>query len=286
MTKKGRGLLLGLAASIMLLPGVAAAQINDPRVLQMEEQMRQMRGQIEELNFLMLQMQEQMRRQQEDNEFRLQQLEDQQQGSAQPAAPAPGSNQVAANPPPAVTTPTQDRPTAGTAPPPGNLGTISVDGQGNVTGSDIDFSSVGVNSSDPGGPIGSVSGQMNAEELYRTGYEHVLNGDYALAEEIFKRFVALYPNDVLAPDARFWLGESVLAQGRFQDAADIFIDNRTRHPQSGKAAETMLKIGTIMAALGNRDVACVTFADALANHPNMNANVRQRIEGERAEARC
>ncbi len=41
----------------------------------LEEQLRQMNGKIEELNFQVLQMQEQIRKQQEDNEFRFQQLE-------------------------------------------------------------------------------------------------------------------------------------------------------------------------------------------------------------------
>src|SRR5690606_13511920 len=41
----------------------------------LEDQVRQLNGKIEELNFQILQMQEQIRKQQEDNEFRFQQLE-------------------------------------------------------------------------------------------------------------------------------------------------------------------------------------------------------------------
>ena len=77
--------------ALTMLGGPAAAQINDPRILQLEEQVRQLTGRVEELNFQMLQMQEQMRRQQEDNEFRFQQLEDQQQGALEPA-PAGGTD--------------------------------------------------------------------------------------------------------------------------------------------------------------------------------------------------
>ena len=51
------------------------AQAGDPRVTQLEEQIRQLSGTIEELNFQILQMQEQMRKMQEDNEFRFQELE-------------------------------------------------------------------------------------------------------------------------------------------------------------------------------------------------------------------
>ena len=73
-----------LLAALMISLGLslqASAQVVDPRILQLEEQLRQLNGRIEELNFQMLQMQETLRRQQEDNEFRLQQLEEEQQGS-------------------------------------------------------------------------------------------------------------------------------------------------------------------------------------------------------------
>jgi TolA-binding protein len=55
-------------------PPVLMAQAGDPRVSQLEEQIRQLTGKIEELNFQILQMQEQMRKVQEDNEFRFQEL--------------------------------------------------------------------------------------------------------------------------------------------------------------------------------------------------------------------
>lgn len=274
---------------LVTMGGPAGAQIADPRVLQLEEQVRQLTGRVEELNFQLLEMQEQLRRQQEDNEFRLQQLEDERQGVLE--APAPdgtGSGAVAA---------TADEngarvPTPGTGgdaalgTPPRDLGTLTVDADGNVIGTGIDFSDHGISAAIGVDQTNAIGGEIEPEALYRIGYEHVLNGDYPIAEQVFARFIDLYPDDVLVADARFWLGESVLAQGRFEDAAEIFIDARARHPQAGKAAETMLKIGTIMAALGDREIACVTFADALETHPGMGAKVRRQIEAERAAVRC
>ncbi len=45
------------------------------RVQQLEEQLRQLNGRVEEMSFQLLQMQEQLRKAQEDNEFRFQELE-------------------------------------------------------------------------------------------------------------------------------------------------------------------------------------------------------------------
>jgi len=283
-----------LAAIALVVPGSAHAQVTDPRVMQLEEQLRQLTGQVEELNFQLLQMQEQLRRQQEDYEFRFQQLEDGGVGATPPQEgriePPPANTQTAEAP--TTDRGTNDRLTATPGPPeapgapPRNLGTLTLDPNGGVLDSDIDFSDEALGAAIDGGQVASITGAMDPEELYRTGYSHVLNGDYVLAEELFASFIDLYPNDLLIADARFWLGESVLAQGRYEDAAQIFIDTRSRHPDAEKAPETMLKIGTIMAALGNRDVACVTLADALGTHVDMNPNLRQRIVDERAKARC
>src|SRR5882757_1331889 len=46
------------------------AQQDGAGVTGLEDQLRQLNGKVEELNFQILQMQEQMRKQQEDNEFR------------------------------------------------------------------------------------------------------------------------------------------------------------------------------------------------------------------------
>lgn len=277
--------LWGLVA-LMALAGPATAQITDPRILQLEEQVRQLTGRIEELNFQLLQMQEQLRLQQEDNEFRFQQLEDNEQGAVQP----PSSDGAAVASAPDEKAGRVTAPAAGADPntgaPPRDLGTLTVSPDGNVLGANIDFSQQGIDAAIAGETTSAISGEIDPEALYRIGYEHVLNGDYQIAEQVFERFVELYPEDVLVADARFWHGESVLAQGRFEDAAQIFIDARARHPQTGKAAETMLKIGTIMAALGDRSIACVTFADALNSHPDMSGTLRSRIEAERTKAQC
>ena len=64
------------------------AQADDAvfRINQLDETIRRLNGEIEELNFQLLQMQEQMRRMQEDNEFRFQELE-KRQGSLNSSKP-------------------------------------------------------------------------------------------------------------------------------------------------------------------------------------------------------
>lgn len=272
--------------------GPSFAQMGDPRVTELQEQIRQLNGQIEELNFQILQMQETVRKQQEDMEFRIQDLEDQKQGAVQPSAGEKTTDvaQAAQTTQPTLTTNTEPRlggsSVADAGAPPRNLGAITLDESGNVVGTSIDFSAENVEKSVDGTQVASVSGTMNAEDLYKAGYGYILSGDYKLAEGVFSTFSSTYPNDALIADARFWLGESLLAQGKYEDAADEFIEVRSLYPDAPKAPETMYKIGTIMAALGNREVACVTFTDALQTHTDMSQPLRNKIDEERAKAKC
>lgn len=282
--------------AIMAVMGASYAQLSDPRVVQLQEQLRQLTGQVEELNFQLLQMQENMRRQQEDMEYRIQELEDQQQGSVvtgdQPSTELANSEQFGSSGAQATASlPTTSVPAgASTEPrlgePPRSLGSIQLDANGDVLETSIDFSAQSVEQSIDGTQVASLSGEINAEELYMAGYRYVLDGDYNLAEEVFSTFVDTYPDDPLIADARFWLGESLLAQGRFEEAADAFIVARSLHPNATKAPETLYKIGFIMAALGNRQIACVTFEDALKTHADMSDPLRTKIGAERAKAQC
>jgi tol-pal system protein YbgF len=266
------------------------AQVTDPQVYALEEQVRQLNGKIEELTFQLLQLQEQLRKTQEDNEFRFQELEKTDRtdagGTGAPArtdtaqAPAGGdpAPEIAAGPAPGSST---ER-----GMPPRDLGTLKVDEQGNVLGGTVDFSENQIKSAIDGQAVASVESIDDPEELYRQGYSQVLNGDYNVAEGVFRSFLELFPGDALAGDAQFWLAESVRGQGRLEEAVEIYIAVRKAHPDSQKAPETLLKIGEIMAALGDRDVACVTFDDAEASYPSMSETVRTRIREERAKAKC
>lgn len=282
----------------MVMP--ANAQTGDPRVFQLEDQVRQLTGRVEELNFLIIELQERMRLMQEDIEFRIQDMENSKQGALGVAPEtdfasndAEKVDRLEDNSSVATIINDNAPDNAGTGnaatvqgAPPRSLGTLTLDDKGNVLDTSVDFSAAAIDSALDGAPVASITGAQNPEELYETGYGHVLNGDYALAEEIFASFLDLYPDDILAGNAQFWLSESVLSQGRFEDAAALFVDGQTLYPESEKAPERLYKIGAIMADLGNRDVACATFSDALTQHGDMAVTIRSRIEEERAKAQC
>ncbi|KRA00284.1 tol-pal system protein [Mesorhizobium sp. Root157] len=285
----------------------------------LEEQIRALNGRVEELNFQILQMQEQIRKTQEDNEFRMQQLEQGSGGAAQGTqkkSDASGAADMSVAETPADPSTSGDtaggasvedviidsgtgdpgQVIPGTGAPAKTFGTITVDKNGNV----IDAGS-NTQSTTPTGQGAAVEGQSgtsggsivaalpqtdNADELYRNSYQFVLSGDYDTAEQGFRDYVTRFPKDGKAADAHYWLGESLLGQQKYRDAAEVFLAASKDYPKAKKAPDMMLKLGVSLVGLKQRDVACATFGEIGKRYPNISGALKERVKQERALASC
>ena len=281
----------------------------------LEDQIRQLNGKIEELNFQVLQMQEQIRKQQEDNEFRFQQLEQGGSGGGQQKSDAGGSGDTSV-----ATAPAGQAPDAGasggqsvedvivdsgdgepgevipgTGAPAKTFGTITVDKNGNVidaggTQSTTVDSTPATDAPPAGGDGNAVVAALpptdNADELYRNAYQFILSGDYGTAEQGFRDHISRFPKDAKAPDAHYWLGESLLGQQKYRDAAEVFLAASKDYPKAKKAPDMLLKLGVSLTALNQRDVACATFGEIGKRYPNASEALKTRIKQERAKASC
>lgn len=242
---------------------VQQVQVTDPRVPQLEEQVRQLRGRVEELNFIMLELQEQLRRTQEDNEFRFQQLEEQDQSNAAPAIkPLTGETETAAI---ENETPLEDP--QGTQ----SLGSIQFDADGNAINASINTA-----------PEQNATGAAD----YDGAYSAFISGDFIAAEKGFQGFIDQEPNDPLIANAHYWLGESILAQGRYNDAAEVFLEANRQFPEGAKAPEALIKLGVALTALDKRDIACAVFEQFGARYPDADTNLQNNLDRERQRASC
>ncbi|WP_274627483.1 tol-pal system protein YbgF [Arvimicrobium flavum] len=296
---------------------IRVAQVSDPRVMQLEEQIRSLNGKLEELNFQILQMQEQMRKMQEDNEFRLQELEKKagnaggsknrnvaESPSAKPAdragataggAPATTTNDTSlAELPPADAGGSSASGgasgTVKTGEAPRNFGTITVDKDGNVTSSTTDpvdlLPQANGNNPSAGVDVAALPKTDDPEELYRNSYQFVLSGDYANAEAGFRDHIAHFPSDAKAADSNYWLGESLLGQQKYSQAAEVFLAAGKNYPKAKKAPDMLLKLGVSLAGMNQKDVACATFAEVGKRFPNAPDALKQRVKQEQALAAC
>ena len=205
------------------------------------------------------------------------------------AAPAPGSVEEVITGDAA----TQNPPAPGA--PPKTFGTITFDENGNVAGGSVgDQATQGVITPPANGAAPAPSGEVVAalpatddpEELYRNSYEFILSGDYSTAEAGFRDHIARFPSDPKTADSHFWLGESLLGQQKYRDAAEVFLSANKSYPDSKKAPDMLLKLGVSLVGLNQRDVACATFAEIGKRYPNISGALKGRVKQEQALAAC
>ncbi|RUW46302.1 tol-pal system protein YbgF [Mesorhizobium sp. M8A.F.Ca.ET.021.01.1.1] len=309
---------------------VQLAQSSGAGVTGLEDQLRQLTGKVEELNFQILQMQEQIRKQQEDNEFRFQQLEGGSQGG-QPPAQKKSDATTGTNTDVASARATQAPADAGAAPggdqstggktvedvivespdgDPGKLipgkgapektfGSITVDKNGNVidaggsTQATAPAQDTAPAASAPakagksgGTQVAALPATNNPEELYRNSYQFILSGDYGTAEQGFRDHISRFPKDAKTADAHYWLGESLLGQQKYRDAAEVFLAASKDYPKAKKAPDMLLKLGVSLVGLKQHDVACATFSEVGKRYPDISSTLKERVKQEKALAAC
>jgi tol-pal system protein YbgF len=134
--------------------------------------------------------------------------------------------------------------------------------------------------------VAALPSTDDPEELYRNSYEFILSGDYGTAEQGFRDHIQRFPSDQKAADAHFWLGESLLAQKKYRDAAEVFLEANKQYPSSKKAPDMLLKLGISLAGLDQRDVACATFNEIGKRYPDISGALKERVKQEQALAAC
>lgn len=288
------------------------------RINQLEGQMRGLNGQIEQLSFQIRQLQDLLARQQKDYEFRLQELENGAgRGAAKPQPQKKSEAPDAGAPAPlAAVAPVPSAPAPAPAPgnrgaPPTDLGRLpaSADPIGGLiaSGAPMDLSGAGAGAGAAAGaaaarprsttsetqPVPGVDPRFattaptaSPRDEYDAAYGYILNGEYDLAEQSFKTFLANHPTDKRIGSAQFWLGESFYARARYKDAADSFLKSYTQFPDGAKAPDSLLKLGLALNGLGEKKAACAAWDELLNKFPKASKAVRDRAATEKARGKC
>jgi tol-pal system protein YbgF len=126
----------------------------------------------------------------------------------------------------------------------------------------------------------------DAQTLYQQGYGALLQKDYASAEIAFSQLVDAYPNDMLASNAQYWLGESFYVRGQYKNAADAFLKGYKKYKSGDKAPDTLLKLGMALAELGQKDAACSTLDELKTKYPKAPEHIGEEAKAWRTKAGC
>ena len=208
----------------------------------LRDEVRSLRGQIEELQQQNQALETAMRNQYLDVDDRLNTLEGGTPAGASPAAAQPAGTPAARAPAP-VPAPAP----AATRPAPAEQAPAVF------------------------GDSGLLANAADERSAYETAFAALRGGDYAGATRLFSEFLRLYPTGSYAPNALYWLGESYYVIQDYARAQDQFEAILQRYPTHDKAPGSLLKVG--LSQYGQRDLlaAEATLARVAEQYPGTDA---------------
>jgi tol-pal system protein YbgF len=248
----GRGGSAGTPASVGFR---ASGGVDQARIDSLETQIRALAAQLEQLS----------------GQVRQLSTSGQRRGDASPAfAPAPNGAHptISAQNPPAA----------------GGFGSTTVT-QG--SGADPIGRVIGSNAPQPASASTSLPPSVdrgNPRELYETAYGYLLQQDYGAAEAAFDEFLRRFPQDRLAADAQYWLGETLYFQRRYKPAGQAFLAVIEKHKTSSKVPNSLLKLAQSLDQLGQKD--CGIFSELEGRYPNAPADVRVKARSLKQRQGC
>jgi tol-pal system protein YbgF len=137
-----------------------------------------------------------------------------------------------------------------------------------------------------GGGLTTLPPGATPKDEFDLGIGYMQRRDYGLAEETMRNFAQKYPGDALLPDSQYWLGESYFQRQKYRDAAEAFLGVTTKYDTSAKAPDALLRLGQSLAALKEKEAACAAFGEVTRKYPRASAGVKQGVDREQKRVKC
>lgn len=131
-----------------------------------------------------------------------------------------------------------------------------------------------------------ITGDTDATSSYEKAYAALKLGNYDEAQTGFDEFLASHGDHVLAANAKYWLGETYYVRGDFKKAARVFAEGFQAFPESAKSPDILLKLGMSLKGMGKDKDACVALAQLPVKFPVGYDDVLKKAEQERSKISC
>ncbi len=233
------------------------------RISTLEEEVRSLRGQIEQKDFETRRLTEDLEKFKRDAEFRFTELEK----AAQAPAPAP----AAAEP---------EKPAKKDPQKPAKKPEVSVKGVPADTAPPAKEDTA-TTEAEAAAPTADTP-----RDNYNYAFRLLNQNQYEEAAKSFAQFTKKYPKDPLVGNAYYWQGETYYIRKDFTKAVDHFRQGFEAMPKGPKAADNLLKLGMSLAALKKKEEACVVLSQVMTKYKASSANVATKAHVEHQRIGC
>tara|TARA_B100000579_G_scaffold63887_1_gene47240 strand:+ start:564 stop:1538 length:975 start_codon:yes stop_codon:yes gene_type:complete len=135
-------------------------------------------------------------------------------------------------------------------------------------------------------PSKSLLPNKPPKEQYDFAVSFIKVGDYETAEYALREFIDKNKSNTLAGSAQYWYGETFRVRQLYQDAAAAYLDGYQNYPKSKKAPINLLKLGSTLVQLGEKEQGCLMIQGVKKQYPKASKSVLQKAEYENKKFKC
>lgn len=241
---------------------VAGAARFEVELAEVQEELRFLRGRMEELEFEQRRVSDEFNKLQQDMDARMAALESGSSGAASAPPVIGGADALAAADPYAAPDTT--------APEEKTVGAEPESAKPVATAA----------------PEKKESRFSSAREHYDAAFKALNQSDYTQAQGLFESFLKSYPKDVLKGNAYYWLGETYYVQHKFAPAADRFRSGFEAMPDGPKAPDNLLKLAMSLSTLDRKKEACVVLGQLQKKYAEKSSVILRKASKESAKLQC
>jgi tol-pal system protein YbgF len=117
-------------------------------------------------------------------------------------------------------------------------------------------------------------GSSEEQTVYAQSFDALKAGSYSVAITGFKDFLSSYPSSPLAENAQYWLGEAYYVTHDLNSANMAFKTVLTKYPDGRKAPDALLKLGFTQLEQKNVSDGRATLQQLVQKYPNTDAAKR------------
>ena len=112
--------------------------------------------------------------------------------------------------------------------------------------------------------------------FFDTGMEKYRAGKFTDALNDFNSFLSTNPEPAPAGDAHFWIGETLFAMGKYEDAVLKYDLVVKKYEKSGKVPESLLKQGMAFHKMGDGETGDIILRQLIKEHPATEAAAKAK----------
>lgn len=121
---------------------------------------------------------------------------------------------------------------------------------------------------------------------YQEAYQLIRDKKYKEAKVAMEGFIGKYPNSDMTPNAYFWLGEIQFRFQDFDNAAVSYLKGYQANPKGNRAPDNLHKLALTLHKLDKRKEGCVALNKLRKEFPKLTGNIKKQSDEAFVSMRC